>query len=49
MIPCSSILAGDPSVAPVLIAKIRKGQELKLKCIAKKVIPLILEVQKVLT
>ncbi|KDQ53495.1 hypothetical protein JAAARDRAFT_426464 [Jaapia argillacea MUCL 33604] len=27
---------GDPSMPPVLICKIRKGQELKLKCIAKK-------------
>ncbi|KAH8107937.1 insert subdomain of RNA polymerase alpha subunit [Cristinia sonorae] len=26
----------DPGVAPVLICKIRKGQELKVKCIAKK-------------
>lgn len=26
----------DPSIAPVLICKIRKGQELKLKCVAKK-------------
>ena len=30
-------VTGDPSVPPVLICKIRKGQELKLKCIAKKV------------
>lgn len=29
--------SGEPGVAPVLLAKIRKGQELKLKCIAKKV------------
>jgi DNA-directed RNA polymerase II subunit RPB3 len=28
----------DPSVAPVLLCKIRKGQELKLKCVAKKVL-----------
>jgi DNA-directed RNA polymerase II subunit RPB3 len=32
----------DPSVAPVLICKIRKGQELKLKCVAKKVLITIL-------
>lgn len=27
----------EPGVAPVLICKIRKGQELKLRCIARKV------------
>jgi len=27
----------DPNTPPVLICKIRKGQELKIKCIAKKV------------
>jgi DNA-directed RNA polymerase II subunit RPB3 len=29
--------ADDPNTPPVLICKIRKGQELKIKCIAKKV------------
>jgi DNA-directed RNA polymerase II subunit RPB3 len=29
--------ADDPNVPPVLIAKIRKGQELRLKCVVKKV------------
>ncbi len=28
---------GEEGVEPVLICKIRKGQELKVKCIAKKV------------
>ena len=31
----------DPNVPPVLICKIRKGQELKVKCIAKKVVFMI--------
>lgn len=31
------VYTADPNVAPVLICKIRKGQELKVKCIAKKV------------
>jgi hypothetical protein len=31
------LLQDDPSVEPVLLCKLRKGQELKLKCIAKKV------------
>jgi len=29
--------AGDPNHQPVLICKIRKGQELRVKCTAKKV------------
>jgi hypothetical protein len=28
----------EPGVAPVLLCKIRKGQELKLRCIARKVV-----------
>lgn len=31
-------LLDDPGVPPVLICKIRKGQELKIKCIVKKVL-----------
>jgi DNA-directed RNA polymerase II subunit RPB3 len=37
---CFSALTGrtdDPNMPPVLICKIRKGQELRIKCIAKKV------------
>jgi hypothetical protein len=33
---------GDPNIPPVLLVKIRKGQELKLRCIAKKVRLLLL-------
>lgn len=33
------IFADDPNVHPVLITKIRKGQELKIRCIAKKASP----------
>lgn len=35
--PLKLMSEDDPSIAPVLICKIRKGQELKLKCVAKKV------------
>lgn len=31
------ILADDPNVPPVLIARLGKGQEIKARCIAKKV------------
>lgn len=33
----SHAISGDPNIPPVLICKIRKGQELKVKCIVKKV------------
>jgi hypothetical protein len=33
------VYSGDPSAQPVLICKILKGQELRVRCIAKKVKP----------
>lgn len=35
--PFLQAIIDDPSIPPVLLCKIRKGQELKLKCIARKV------------
>lgn len=32
------MVTDDPNVSPVLLCRIRKGQELKLRCIAKKVL-----------
>ena len=35
----SNIAADDPNVPPVLIARLGKGQEIRARCIAKKVFP----------